>query len=472
MRRLASLMVVALLAGCATPDREGPPDGVAPPTAWSAATDSVADIVDPWKRSFDDPRLTEIVTTVLQENFDLKRAATAVDRAVASATMEGADSYPTLSGSLSASRQKQNFIGLPIPSADGMTSSTTADKIQALLSASWELDLWGRVRSARKGATKLVEAAEADYRAARLSLAAVAAKSWFALIEAEGQATLAEERAMILEESFFWANRRFAAGVLSADALRAALRTKAQGKADWTSWSERRLAARRRLELLMARYPAGRLTPAESPLPTVQGSIAAGAPSDLLLRRPDLVAARARLEASDHRLRAARAALFPRMALTASGGRSTDEFSRLNDGDFSVWSLAANLTQPIFQGGRLAAGVDLADATVRQEAIRWASAVLAAFDEVEGGLTSDRLSADRAEAVAVAADQSKRLARTASARHRTGLISYLELLSARRTALEGASQSLAAQRERLDRRVDLIVALGGGFPIDTKRTTP
>jgi len=191
--------------------------------------------------------------------------------------------------------------------------------------------------------------------------------------------------------------------------------------------------------------------------------VPAGLPAELLARRPDLVAAERRLAAAGLSVDEARAARLPRISLTGSAGRSSQELEDLLDEDFTVWSLAANLLQPIFQGGRLAAAVDLAEARRREALAGWVSAALAAFGEVEQALAADAFLLARLAALEEAAEQALAARELSEERYLAGLAPYLSVLESQRQALAAESELLAARRGRLDARVDLHLALGGGF---------
>jgi outer membrane protein, multidrug efflux system len=183
----------------------------------------------------------------------------------------------------------------------------------------------------------------------------------------------------------------------------------------------------------------------------------------LLERRPDLIAAERRLEASDARWAQARASLYPRISLTASGGTRTRELADLVSSDFSVWTLAANLAQPIFEGGRLRAGVDLAKARSGEAAAQYSGAVLRAFMEVESALRAEQLLAEREGHLEKATREAQAALRLARQRYASGLEDFVTVLEAQRRVLEAEGQLISVRRLRLDTRVDLHLALGGGF---------
>ena len=213
---------------------------------------------------------------------------------------------------------------------------------------------------------------------------------------------------------------------------------------------------------MAGRYPARRLEVPQD-LPHVPGPVPAGLPSDLVRRRPDLAAAERRLAAADARLASAKAERYPRLSLTGSGGRSSDELNNLLDGDFTVWSLAGNLLQPLFQGGRIDANIDLSSARVKEVLEQYVSAVLKAFLEVETRLAAERFLEERTAHLEAASRHADAAAALAESRYRAGLENYITLLDSQRTALLTRSRFLEVRRLRLENRVDLYLALGGGF---------
>jgi outer membrane protein TolC len=186
-------------------------------------------------------------------------------------------------------------------------------------------------------------------------------------------------------------------------------------------------------------------------------------PVELISRRPDLAAQEQRLVAAGFDVRRARASLYPRLSLTGSTGRLSSDVEDLLDSDFSVWSLAANLLQPVFQGGRLRAGVDLAEARQRELASTWAQAVLGAFAEVELSLAAADSLAVQADALRRAAEQAVEAQELAERRYDAGLADFLSVLQSQRDASLSQTALLAVRRQQLEARVDLHLALGGGF---------
>jgi NodT family efflux transporter outer membrane factor (OMF) lipoprotein len=232
------------------------------------------------------------------------------------------------------------------------------------------------------------------------------------------------------------------------------------------------LAARsvRQLELLLGRYPSGRLE-TEASLPAASPDVPVGLPAELVSRRPDLAAAERRIAASHARVLASRRALYPRISLTASGGTSSTELSNLLDGDFGIWTLLGNIVQPLFSGGRLRANLDLAKTQEDINLALFAQTALTAFAEVENALTDVRALASRQEALEAAVEQSSAARRISEERYASGLTDLITMLTAQRAAYAQESQLLTVRRLRLDAQIDLHLALGGGFPTpSTDRT--
>jgi NodT family efflux transporter outer membrane factor (OMF) lipoprotein len=414
-----------------------------------------------WWRSFDDPALDAIILEALAGNHDLKAAAARVFASAAEARIVGADPLPQLALGLDAARAKRSFVGLPVPGGnDVLTTRSTAFGLS--LDLTWEIDLWGRLRSRTSAALADLEAQAADHEAARLSLAAQAARLWFRISEAGRQVELARATVESFRATSLQVRDRYERGLRPPLDLRLALANAAGAEAVLAARREGLDRLKRQLEILLGRYPTAGLRPGND-LPPVPPPVPAGLPADLLLRRPDLKAAERRLQASAARLRAAKADLLPRLSLTAAGGTLSDELSDLLDESFSVWALAGNMLQPVFQGGRLIAGVDLAEASQVEALESYFQEVLAACGDVETTLAAESFLAEGEAALRLAAEESVAARALAEDRYAGGLDTFIVLLEAQRRAFTAESELLEVRRLRLEARVDLHLALGGGF---------
>lgn len=460
---LATALVAAGCSGLGKAPEPALVDLPPTPASWTGLDRSTATVEprDRWWREFEAAALDELVRRVLENNHDLMAAAAQVDAAAAQARIAGAALTPQVAASFDPSRRRQNFIGLPIPGSGGVLSSTSTT-IGANLNVSWEVDLWGRLRAGRNAAASELGAAAADLEGARLSLAGQASKVWFAAVEARQQLELARETLDNQQRTEDQIRRRFERGLRSALDLRLAISSRSSAEAA-VAGRERQLdATLRQAAILAGDYPSAQQQLADDDLPALVTSPPAGLPSELVGRRPDLQAAELRFEAAGFTVAETRAALLPRLSLTGSAGRVSEDLEDLLDSDFSVWSLAGNLLQPIFQGGRLRAGVDLATARQRGAAEGYAQAVLRAFAEVETALAAEERLRSRAQALASAADAAEAAREIAQDRYTAGLVDYLSVLETQRLAFNVRSQMLEARRQLLDNRVDLHLALGGG----------
>ena len=322
-----------------------------------------------------------------------------------------------------------------------------------------------RLRAGHAATIADLQAVEADWRAARLSLVAQTLRAYFGVVEAQRQVNLAEATVQSYDLSNRQVQSRYERGLRPTLDL---LLSRASLSSAESVMHQRRLqldVAVRQREVLVGRYPAGRLR-TSTRLPGVPSPIPAGLPAELIGRRPDLAAAQRRLAASDARVAEARRNLYPRIGLTASGGRSSEGLGDLLDGDFGVWNLVGNLTQPLFQGGRLRAGIDLAEAHAERAVVGYAQAALRAFAEVESGLAAEGLLANQESALTAASRESTDARILAEQRYAKGLTDLLTLLTSQRASFDAESRLLAVQRQRLETRIDLHLALGGGFTLD------
>ena len=476
MRAVALLLATSLLGCSAAPALRQPQLGVPVPAHWTTerGVEGVKRAVDRvWWKDFDDPALSKVIEEALRANHDLEAASARVAAASASARIAGADALPAANLSFNGSRAQRTFIGFPFGVAGGGGGGSSAPAQRTVISSrsnqfgvaldvSWELDLWGRVRAGRKAAVGDLQAARADLAAARVSIAAQTAKAWFGAVEAERQLELARRTAASYRGSLNRVDERYRLGLSSALDVRLARTELHREEAVVERRNSNLDRARRQLEILLGRYPAREVETSDR-LAQPVGAVPAGLPARLLVRRPDLSAAERRLAAAGARVYAARAALLPRISLTGSYGTSSAELSQVLDQKLDVWTIAGNLLQPVFQGGRLRAQVDLARAREKELLADYASSTLRAFAEVESLLADEGYLARRTQALAAAAENARASRQLSEERYQKGLEDYTTVLSAQRSAFDAQSALLQARRERIDTRVDLYLALGGGF---------
>lgn len=476
IRTTFPIIALVLTAACSGVVRQDPPTLETPelPPEWTA--EDLSGVVETegavsWSTLLAQPVLHDLVLEALTSNGSLAAAAARVEQATSRARIVGADRYPEVNAAFNGSRRKQNFIGFPIPGAEDRIFSTTTTTWGAGLNISWEVDLWGRIRAGHRAALADIEAFEADLRGARLSLAALTVKAWLSSIEALQQVDLATETLQNRQLNESRVSRRYREGLAPSIDLRLARTNVALAEAALAARERQLDAGKRQLEILLGRYPAAEIAVVDD-LPRLPRTVAAGIPAELISRRPDLVAAERRLVASNARIAQARASLYPQIRLTGSAGSSTDELESLVDGDFSVWSLAFNILQPVFQGGRLRAGVDLQEAIGDEIAASFIQQALNAYGEVELAIVTEATLARQEESLETAVDSATAAQSAAEDRYAAGLADYLLVLETQRQTLDARSRLLELRRQRLTALVDLCLALGGDLgpiPDDEQR---
>ncbi|MEQ1549191.1 MAG: efflux transporter outer membrane subunit, partial [Chakrabartia sp.] len=341
------------------------------------------------------------------------------------------------------------------------SDTTHTAAFAALFSLNWEIDLWGRIKAAQSAVEQDAGAVAADLQGARLSLAARTAQSYFELIEADLQIKVAEQSIQDRRVIADFVRGRFTRGLSRGLDLRLVLTDLANAEAQLAAARNRKQIVMRRLEVLLGRYPNGQLSNAVK-LPEPPLHLSPGLPSELLERRPDLVAAYLRLRGMDFRVESAKKALLPRITLTAGGGTSSAALTDLIDPRAVAWNLAMGLVQPLFTGGRLEGDIRLNEARTVEALNQYRSTALNAFREVEQTLAAESWLRAQEQALKEAVQQTQASRKLAVYSYRQGLIEILTLLDSYRSTLNAQSAHLSVQRQLLSNRIDLYLALGGG----------
>src|SRR5690606_34422675 len=312
--------------------------------------------VDLWWRDFGDARLDAFVDTALEKNPGLAQALARTRIAEAQARLNRADQLPQVGLGAGAARQRQN---MPDP-LTGENAQVISNNYDVAVDVSWELDLWGRLAALSASARADYLASTEQLRAARQSVAAQAEQLYFQIVHAQAQVELSERTVAALDEMARQINNRVAIGITSpADGMLADanLESARAGLEQRRESLQRNL---RELQVLMGEYPSGEVGTAQV-LPSVPAVPASGVPSELLARRPDVRAAELSLQGAGYRLGAAERSFLPSLSLTGSAGYGASEFAELFNGGNLLWSIAGRALQPVFQGGRLVAQVDISE---------------------------------------------------------------------------------------------------------------
>jgi NodT family efflux transporter outer membrane factor (OMF) lipoprotein len=462
-RFAAFAALAALVAACAL---RHPPDAgelqaqalphTQTPPQWAAAATNAGTVAGGWIRTFHEPELETLVAEAIAYNPDLRIAAARVEAAEAAARAAGASLYPQV-----------NLAG-----RGGGKLSGDGSGLQGLgLFASWELDLWGRVRAQRASATAKYESAVLDTQYARASIAATVAKSWFLAREAEAQGSIARDMVASSESLAGLSRDRVRVG--NADDLEVA-----QAEASVLTYRDLALQADlakqnalRAIEILAGRYPSGQLDVGTGLAPP-PGGVPVGLPSQLLERRPDVRAAERRVAAAFYATQEAQAARLPRIGLTASVSSISSDLFVLKERDNPVWSWGGTITAPIFNAGALRAQVDVRSAEQKAAVAEYARIGSRAFSEVENALSASFNLERRVGLLEDAVRANERALGFARVRYDVGSADQRGVQN-QLLALQAARTSFVhVQSERLIQRVNLYLALGGGFDLPAEATTP
>lgn len=420
------------------------------PEGWDA--DAVnADVLEGWISSFNDRALESLVAEAQAHNRDLAAAAAGVESAQALARQAGAALVPNVGMSAGASR-----------SGAGDSSRPDRTAMNVGMQISWEADVWGRVRAGADAAGLSAEAVLADYRFAQQSIAAATAKAYFAAIEAKLQTETAQSEVATLQETLRLVDIRYNGGLASAA-------DQSLARSDLAAARERLIQvegstrdATRALEVLLGRYPGADLETRDS-LPVLPPPPPAGMPSEVLERRPDLVAAESRVAASFSKVDQAVAARLPSVSLNGSVGGASSSLSDLLDPSNIAWQVGTSLLATVFDGGALEESVVIANAEQQQAVAAYAQTALTAFREVETALDQGQLLEQRKAELDEVVSEAENAYRINSLLYGEGEISLIDLLGTQRRVNGARANLVSIERLQLEQRVNLHLALGGEF---------
>ena len=459
MQWAVSAAALALLGGCALAPA---PQPAAAPAGYPAYSDrdtgapSAATIG--WRDFFREPELQALITRALASNQDLRAAAARIAQARAAVRIRGADLAPQASASAGMTK-----LGLPDNLAR-LLRDDTLTSYDGIAMASWEVDLFGRLRNQRAAAFEQYLASGEARRALAASLVAQVAAGYLADREYAERLALARDTLANREESLRILSRRYAVGSGSKVEVTQAETLRTQALAEIQATELARAQNRNALSLLVG----GPVRDADftRPLDAVglDQPIPNGLPSDLLVNRPDLVAAEHRLRAASANIRAARAAFFPSISLTAAGGTTSRDLDGLFDSGTGVWLFRPSISLPIFTAGKLTANLRYTEAQRDELVAGYDRAVQQAFRDVADALAQRRWFAEQIGTVNASIAALTERARLARLRYDAGRSAYLEVLDAERDLFSARQKLVQLRRAELASGVALYAALGGGAP--------
>jgi multidrug efflux system outer membrane protein len=476
VQRMAPVLMALLLAACSTaPELKAPAMDVpqafkeaapAPATdgsQWKPAHAAEAQPRGQWWRAFNDPTLDGLIDEATAANANLAVAAARVKEARALAGIAESDRSVQVGAGLGVQRSRLSDQSLGLPQGTPVAPATAW---QGRLTASYEVDLFGRVANSASAAQLDAATAEATYRSVLLALQADVAQTYFRLRSTDAELATLNQTVSLREQSVKVNQRRFELGDIGEFDLSRARTELAISRADAIGLQRQRAQGEHALAVLLGKAAASFTAPA-SPFVDAKllPAIPAGLPSALLERRPDIAAAERAMAAANARIGVARSAMFPSLLLTGAGGGESDGLSNVFKWSARSWVVGALMSMPLIDGGRNRANINRSEAALEESVASYRQNVLQAFADVEDQLAGLRILAGQGEQVDTALQSARRSAELAQKLYDAGRSSYLDLLDAQRNLASVERSAAQLRGNQAVTTVALIRALGGGWSV-------
>ena len=456
MRRILGMLLLAgavSLSSCRRPT----PAQIAPPVEIPLSFTDKPGVAlpDQWWTSFDDPTLDSLVDEALKGNFSLRVAWDRLAQARALADQRGAPLWPSLDATAGAGRS----VAKRGPGAD----RTYATDLSLGVLASYEVDLWGRVRSTYDAAHLDVSASHQDVRAAAITLSADVARTWYSLLEQRGQLALVQEQIAVNGKYLQAITLRFRRGQVGATDVLQQRQLVESIRGVGVLVERNSKVLENQLAALVGRSPNGQGPPAVATLPTLPAFPATGVPAEWVRRRPDVRAAEIRVRAADRRVSAAIADQFPRISLTANASTSAEALREL----FDNWlaGIAANALAPLFDGGRRRAEVRRTEAAVSEQLNRYGQVVVSALQDVEDAITQETQQVNYIRSLHEQLELSRKAKVQTLESYAKGTADFTRYLTAILSYQQLKRSDLQARLDLVLYRIDLCRALAGGWKL-------
>ncbi len=455
--------VALALTGCVNLAPNNGTPAAPTPAQWPtgeayAALPKTAEALPVWREVFTDPKLVAVIERALENNRDLRTAALNVEKARAAYGVTRASEFPTINAA--ASNVAQHTAGtLNALTGEGKTAHNYTAQ---LAMASYELDFFSRVKNLSEAALQSYLATEDAQRSAQSALIAQTAMAWHQLGADQEQLSLQRSLLKSQEETYRLIESSYRIGSVSQLELEQAKTTVEAARAAIVSYVRAVAQDKNALELLVGGTLEDSLLPTGLPVGAMRTTLPVGLPGDVLLKRPDILAAERALRAADANIGVARAAFFPRVTLVAGAGTAGLHLSDLFDPHSGMWTFTPSITLPIFNGGLNRANLEVAEVQQRLAVTAYEKAIQSAFKEVSNSLalvgTVDRELSAR-EAYTAAADNAYKLS---DASYKAGAVSYSDVLVAQRTMVSAHQTLINTKLSKLSGLITLYQALGGG----------
>lgn len=451
---ISAAILAGILTGCvSSPEVNSDFQQHQMPTQWQSLSENepstAAPPADGWLSSLKSAQIHQLVQMALANNNALKQQALAVEIKQQQLVMAGANLWPSLDLSFSSSRS-QNAAG------------TISDNNSLELGLSYELDLWGKLSDADQEANLLLLAQKSSYQQAQQTLVADVVTSWFSVIEAKLLTQLYQQRADKTQQNLDIIESGYRQGLNGALDVYLARNEMNSELARTSAQHTLYLNAVRKLELLVGQYPSAAIEVIED-LPLLNTDIPTGLPSDLIARKPDILASWYQVLAQDANLAFTHKQRFPSIRLTASTGNSSEDLSDLLSVDSLAWSLVGGVSAPLFNAGKLKASEQQARLLLRQKEQVYLDQLQQAFSAVESGISRESSLKKRYQLMLKAEENAKTAEQLSFAEYQNGLVEYTTVLEAQKRSYDAQSSLIEIKQELIANRIQLHIALGGDF---------
>lgn len=454
---LAAATTFLLLAGCAVSPTYETPTAAAPQTfkeaaGWQPAVPADTLERGPWWTLFGDAQLNQLAEGIDISNQNVAAAIAAYEQARALVREQRASLFPSV-----------NLTGSGARSGGGGEQQTN-NNFKAAIGASWEPDIWGRLRAGVTGADASAAASAADLAAARLSAQGELATNYFSLRQSDAQISLLNATIAGYKRVLDITSNRFNSGIAAKSDLLQAQTQLANAQIDLSSQTRQRAQLEHAIAILLGKAPSD-FSLAVAPWTLTVPEVPLGVPSTLLQRRPDIAAAERRVAVANEQIGIARSAYYPSLNLTGSYGSGASRVGDLFNASSSLWSLGVSAAQTLFNAGATTASVDAAKAGHEAAVARYRQTVLSAFGAVEDQLSATRALAEQLALRQQASSAADQVEQQMLNRYNAGQVGYTEVVTAQVTALSARRSLVQAQADRQTTAVALIQSLGGGWQV-------
>jgi NodT family efflux transporter outer membrane factor (OMF) lipoprotein len=459
-------LALAVLSGCAVGPRYAKPAAPAPPAYkelppnWKTAQPSDQVAKGKWWEVFQDPQLNALEEQSNVSNQTLKAAQAQFEQARAVVRINRSAQYPNVTAGMSATRSR---LSKNRPNGR-LSPTTTYTDLQLPVDASYEVDLWGRVRKTVEAARANAQASAADLESVSLSLHAELASDYFQLRALDAEEQLLNSTVAAYEKALELTRNRYSGGIVSQVDVAQAETQLETTRAQAVDLGIQRAQFEHAIAVLTGK-PASSFALPAAPLASTPPVVPVGLPSDLLERRPDVAANERRMAASNAQIGIARAAYFPTITLSAAGGFESTSITSWFNGPSGFITAGASAIETVFDAGRRHAVSDEARAAYDQSVANYQETVLGAFQEVEDSLAGLRLLEEEAKTQDAAVASAQNSLQLSTSRYKGGVATYLEVITAQSIALSDQRVAVEIAGRRMTASVSLIKALGGGWNV-------